>query len=103
MSTPSLLKNQIAMFGPPNTFGQSKSDGLRNRCYQHLVKKHRKTGSKLNDVRKSVSEGRKVAVAYVMVRPESLRHFVEDTIIAAESAQLTWNKDNPGGTRAGDR
>lgn len=81
----------------PIYVGQRKADGFRSRMYQHLIKKNKKTGSKLEKVKKAVSEGQQIAVTYIMVCPESLRHFVEETIVAGDKGRLTWNDHNPGG------
>ena len=63
--------------------------------YAHLINKNEGTGSKLDDVKSAVSEGKKIAINYIMVYPESLRHFVEERIIATDD-RLTWNQRNPG-------
>ena len=72
--------------------GQRKSDNLKERIEQHLVYRGKKTSSKLDNVKKAVFEGQQVAVTYIKVEKESLRHFVEEEIIgAAESGELAWN------------
>lgn len=75
----------------PVYVGQRKSQSLRERIVQHLVKKNECTGSMLEAVKTAVSDGREVAISYVLVEPESLRLFVEETIIASNKAQLPWN------------
>lgn len=83
----------------PKYVGERKSDKLRQRMNQHLVNKSDGTGSKLDRVKEAVSRGQKIAVTFIMVCPERLRHFVEETIIAAENEQLTWNAQNSRGCR----
>ena len=81
----------------PKYVGQRKADDLGSRMRAHLINKGEGTGSKLDDVKRAVSEGQEIAVTYIMVYPETLRHFVEETIIAEEEDRLTWNSHNPGG------
>lgn len=81
----------------PKYVGQRKADDLGNRMRAHLINKGERTGSKLDDVKRAISEGQEIAVTYIMVHPEALRHFVEETIIAEEEDRLTWNSHNPGG------
>ena len=81
----------------PKYVGQRKADYLGDRMRTHLINKGEGTGSKLDDVKRAVSEGQEIAVTYIMVCPENLRHFVEETIVAEEKDRLTWNDHNPGG------
>lgn len=71
--------------------GQRKSEGLRERITQHLINKDTRTGSMLEAVKTAVSDGREMAVSYIHVSPESLRLYVEETIIAKRKDQLSWN------------
>ncbi len=75
----------------PAYVGQRKSASLRERITQHLVTKNERTGSKLEDVKKAVSGGNKIAISYIKVNPESLRLYVEETIIAKRKETLPWN------------
>ena len=73
--------------------GQRKSEKLRERMRQHLVKKHGKTGSQLRCVQRAVADGKKIGLSYVLVQPEALRHYVEESILAARTdGELPWNK-----------
>jgi hypothetical protein len=71
--------------------GERKSDGLRQRLTEHLIKKDARTGSKLGEVKNSVSEGKRIAVAFIKVEPEALRLYVEESIIARHKQALPWN------------
>lgn len=71
--------------------GQRKSEGLRERITQHLINKDSRTGSMLEAVKTAVSDGREMAISYIHVSPESLRLYVEETIIAKRQEQLSWN------------
>ena len=73
--------------------GQTKSQYLRQRIRQHLVKKSQKTGSQLPQVQDAVADGRNIGISYVLIEPESLRLYVEDSIIATRAdGELPWNK-----------
>ena len=71
--------------------GQRKSKNLRERLTQHLLKKNKKTGSMLASVKTAVGAGKQIGVSFIKVHPESLRLFVEETIIARRKADLPWN------------
>ena len=71
--------------------GERKSDGLRQRLTEHLIKKNAKTGSKLFEIQESVSGGKRIAISFIKVAPEALRLYVEETIIAKHKAALPWN------------
>ena len=71
--------------------GQRKSEGLRDRITQHLVNKDSRTGSMLETVKMAVNDGREMAISYIHVSPESLRLYVEETIISKRKEQLPWN------------
>ena len=73
--------------------GQRKREKLRDRMRQHLVKRHKKTGSQLRQVQRAVADGKKIGISYVLVEPDALRHYVEESIIAARSdGELPWNR-----------
>lgn len=72
--------------------GQRKSAGLRERITQHLINKHPRTGSMLEKVKTAVAAGQEVGVSLITVQPESLRLFVEETIIKNHRNELPWNK-----------
>lgn len=71
--------------------GQRKARELRERMTQHLVQKNQRTGSMLERVKASVHQGYEIAVSLIAVEPESLRLFVEETIIATHKELLPWN------------
>jgi hypothetical protein len=71
--------------------GERKSSGLRERITQHLIDKHEKTGSMLEAVKTAVSNGADIGLSFIKVEPESLRLYVEETIIAKHKKELPWN------------
>lgn len=76
----------------PMYVGQRKHEKLRERMRQHLVKKHKDTGSQLQKVQREVAAGKKIGISYVLIKPEALRHYVEESIIAARTeGELPWN------------
>lgn len=75
----------------PVYVGERKSAGLRDRITQHLITKDHRTGSMLEAVKTAVAAGQEVGVSFIKVEPESLRLFVEETIIAKHKNVLPWN------------
>lgn len=77
----------------PVYVGERKSNGLRERITQHLIHKDHRTGSMLEAVKTAVHAGKHVGLAFVKVEPESLRLYVEETIIAKakRAGKLPWN------------
>ena len=73
--------------------GERKSIGLRDRITQHLIDKDHRTGSMLEAVKTAVSAGQRVGLSFVKVDPESLRLYVEETIISTckKEGKLPWN------------
>lgn len=71
--------------------GQRKSKNLRSRIVQHLVKKSSSTGSKLNEIINIVKEGGNIGISFILVKPEPLRMYVEETLIQRHSENLNWN------------
>ncbi|HHK8521761.1 TPA: hypothetical protein ACQYCU_004485 [Vibrio parahaemolyticus] len=69
--------------------GQTKQKGARTRLTNHLIKKHEKTGAKLQRVMDSVRSGNDICISWVQIEPESLRHYVEEKLI--EKHSLEWN------------
>lgn len=72
--------------------GQRKASGLRERITQHLISKSHQTGSVLDRVKLAVSTGSKISLSFVNVRPDALRLYVEEVIIANHKQELQWNK-----------
>jgi hypothetical protein len=75
----------------PVYVGERKSAGLRERLTQHLINKHHQTGSMLEAVKTAVAAGDEIGISLIKVQPESLRLFVEESIIAAHKDKLPWN------------
>ena len=71
--------------------GECKADGLRSRITAHLIKKDHRTGSKLAEIQDSVASGLEIGLSFIRVEPQSLRLFVEETIIANNKSELPWN------------
>jgi hypothetical protein len=71
--------------------GERKSSGLRERITEHLIAKDRRTGSKLDEIKKAVASNHEVGLSFIMVTPEALRLSVEETIIAKNKERLPWN------------
>jgi hypothetical protein len=75
----------------PVYVGQRKSVEMRQRLTAHLICKNPGTGSMLEAVKTAVASGESVAISLILVRPDSLRLFVEETIIATHKSRLPWN------------
>lgn len=75
----------------PMYVGERKSIGLRDRLTQHLISKDHRTGSMLEAVKAAVSAGEEIGVSLIKVQPESLRLYVEETIISMHKERLPWN------------
>lgn len=75
----------------PMYVGQRKSASLRERLTQHLIRKDKRTGSMLEAVKTTVANRNRIAISYIKVEPESLRLYVEETIIAKWKGRLRWN------------
>lgn len=71
--------------------GQRKCEGIRERITQHLIDKDPRTGSVLEKVRKAVFSDKEVGLSFIKVEPDSLRLFVEETIIRNNKSSLEWN------------
>lgn len=71
--------------------GERKADGLRGRVTEHLIKKDQNTGSKLEEIQTAVAGGLEIGLSFIRVEPQSLRLFVEETIIANNKSKLPWN------------
>lgn len=75
----------------PVYVGERKSAGLRDRIFQHLITKDDRTGSMLEAVKAAVAAQQKIGLSFIKIQPESLRLFVEETIIAKHKNELPWN------------
>ena len=79
----------------PNNFslryiGQTKAKLAKTRLTNHLIKKHKKTGAKLEEIINHVKTGGLVKVSWLQIHPESLRHFVEEELIN-KHPEADWN------------
>ena len=75
----------------PVYVGERKSKGLRDRISQHLITKDSRTGSMLEEVKSAVASKQDIGLSFIKIEPESLRLFVEETIIAKHKGELPWN------------
>ena len=75
----------------PVYVGERKSVGLRERITQHLIDKDERTGSMLEAVKTAVTSGSTIGLSFIKVLPESLRLYVEETIISKHKSFLPWN------------
>lgn len=75
--------------------GQTKGELSRQRIRSHLIWRNKETnsgrftGSMFDQVRSQVALKREIALSYVEVDPETLRHFLESTLLAKYHPQ--WN------------
>lgn len=70
--------------------GQRKYNGILERLRQHLVSKHKLTGSKLKSVNKALKEGFEIGVKLFSIRPDSMRMYYEEMLIS--EFDLKWNQ-----------
>ena len=70
--------------------GQRKAKGIKQRMYQHLVKKHKNTGAQLEKVKKELNDGKYIGVKLASVTPDELRHYYEEKLLQDIPA-LDWN------------
>ncbi len=71
--------------------GQTSPKYARERLRNHLIKKHKDTGAKLNKVTEHVKNGGKIKIAWISIHPVSMRHFVEAELIKKHRKKLQWN------------
>ncbi|HIP28554.1 MAG TPA: hypothetical protein EYG82_05200 [Sulfurovum sp.] len=69
--------------------GQTKSSLNSTRLTNHLFYKHPKTGSKLDKIKLCVKNNNSISTSYIAVKPESLRHYIEDELITKYTPE--WN------------
>ena len=70
--------------------GQTVSTDAKARLRNHLFKKDERTGAKLRKVKEHVKAGGQVLVSWISIEPESLRHYVEEELIARHR-EADWN------------
>ena len=73
--------------------GKTTKKLARQRIRNHLFKKSKKTGSKLNKVTDHIQSGGKIKISWVGIEPESLRNYVEEELIRNHKG-ATWNREN---------
>ena len=73
--------------------GKTTQKLARQRITNHLFRKHEKTGSKLAQVVAHACDGGAVEIAWVSVRPESLRNYLEEELILRHP-EAGWNREN---------
>ena len=73
----------------PKYVGHCDSEMLGGWASAHLVYNERRIGSRLADVKSEAGRGREIAMSYITVRPDSLRHFVHEAIV--RHSALEWN------------
>ena len=75
--------------------GKSKRCDLRQRIRSHLVYKSENTGSQLEKIQCAVGKRDQVSISYILIEPEALRSYVEESILSAkEDCQFLWNKNS---------
>lgn len=73
--------------------GKTTRKLARQRVRNHLVKKHVKTGAKLEKIVAHVQSGGLVKISWVRIEPESLRNYVEEELIRRHR-NADWNREN---------
>jgi sRNA-binding carbon storage regulator CsrA len=76
--------------------GHSSEENIKTRITNHLVGKHKKTGSVLNKIKESVDYGAKIGVKFIKIAPESLRVSIEAELIRNHKNELPWNINGKG-------
>jgi len=75
--------------------GQAKAALSRQRIRSHLVWRNKETlsgrftGSKFTEIQDAVCSGYDVAITFVEIEPESLRHYVEEELLKKKNPE--WN------------
>lgn len=84
-------KNRITL----KYIGQTASEYSKQRIRAHLVWRNKITttgkftGSKFNEVQAAVVNRRKVYISFVEIKPDALRHYVEESLLKYFSPE--WN------------
>lgn len=73
--------------------GKTKRKLARQRLINHLFKKNKNTGAKLERVKRHVKSGGKVKVSWLKIDPQSLRNWAEEELISLHS-EADWNREN---------
>ena len=72
--------------------GQSNANGARARIRNHLFKKTGNTKSKLEYVKKAVSQKKQIGFTFIEVKPAFFRAAIEEYLIQKYSDTLPWNE-----------
>ena len=72
--------------------GQTNSKDARARLTNHLIAKNEGTGAKLDKTVGHVQSGGKIKISWISIKPESIRHYVEEELISKYGSALIWNK-----------
>ncbi len=89
--------------------GQTNAAGSKQRIRSHFIWRNkitpsgRFTGSKFDEVQRSVSRKFDIYIAFVEVAPESLRHYVEETLIKKKHPPWNFNGTTLRGQRRSER
>jgi hypothetical protein len=75
--------------------GQAKDSVTRQRVRSHLIWRNkdtpsgRSTGSKFDEVKSAINNGKRIGFSFVEISPPSLRHYVESALITQHHPE--WN------------
>ena len=72
--------------------GQTNPEYARTRITNHLIKKNKNTGSKLEKVKSHIREKGEIKISWIEINPISLRHYIEEELIKRHKTDLTWNQ-----------
>ena len=70
--------------------GQRKAKYITERLRQHLKKKNRRTGSKLEDINQALKNNNAIGLKLAAITPDTLRHYYEE-ILLKEIPDTNWN------------
>jgi len=70
--------------------GKTKREYAKERLKNHLFKKHKDTGAKLEEVKSHVKSGGSIKLSWVTIEPESLRNWAEEELIS-KHREADWN------------
>lgn len=70
--------------------GQRKSKFIKQRLREHLLKKHPKTGSKLDKVLQALQNEYEIGIKLFAIQPNELRTYYESKLLKTLSS-LEWN------------
>lgn len=95
------VANVYAIFTAPNDtndfslryIGKTTRKLARQRIRNHLIKKNKGTGAKLDKIIAHVRSDGLVKISWVKIEPESLRNYVEEELISRHK-EADWNREN---------